>query len=601
MANQRHWAVRLAAVMLASFALFHAQDNSSLQGPAYAVAAMACLALGTALQVLGQVGSDMDRKSSSSIATALPTSAVCLALLISISLAWSAENVREGILELVDSRPLLLALNVFCNSLAIELGGSLITFRSQVASCSRKLSACTFHPAAHLTMAGLTAVGSQHSIWRDHTPMAQVAALFVGTAFLTDYRDGWFAGAGSIIRGNSHGRSWMMHDRTLFDPLDSPLTSGQSSPLVDMNVNKGEKTIETGHSRPVAFCDADEAQVSASSQGRRVLGVTGVLIRILMTAILIVSWSLFFYQDASIEPEPLPMLPSTSNPSLDRDFVPETDFDVVISMYREPLAGITAIMDLVRDIPAIAARSPRLIIYTKDQDADLEAIQGATDADEVVKMGNYGREGGTYLHHILTNWDTLASQTFFTQAGMHDLSVVQDRLRYGFDPQVGMLSIGFDNPRIANCNEPTDEWEWQERPETVQDVYKAVSGDQECESVLLSYKGQFMASAARIRGVDKSVYEDTYHSLVNPLSWMHGDEYTDSHTEHGFPDSLDAPYYGFTLERMWCTMMQCSDPEVGWTCPLSNALDADARRFGYDCLCYDDGREVAQDSDTCEF
>lgn len=44
----------------------------------------------------------------------------------------------------------------------------------------------------------------------------------------------------------------------------------------------------------------------------------------------------------------------------------------------------------------------KVIIYTKQAGTDLAALKESSGAEEVVWLPNVGREGGTYLHHILS-------------------------------------------------------------------------------------------------------------------------------------------------------------------------------------------------------
>ena len=54
-------------------------------------------------------------------------------------------------------------------------------------------------------------------------------------------------------------------------------------------------------------------------------------------------------------------------------------------------------------------------------------------ADLVVALPNIGREGGTYLYHILNHWDELPAYTLFTQAQLKKAQ------QLGAGPQAGTL------------------------------------------------------------------------------------------------------------------------------------------------------------------
>ncbi|KAF4542646.1 uncharacterized protein LTHEOB_7376 [Lasiodiplodia theobromae] len=269
-------------------------------------------------------------------------------------------------------------------------------------------------------------------------------------------------------------------------------------------------------------------------------------------------------------------------PQLDLAYEPVHGFDVVISMYKEPIESVTSIMEGLSAIPAIAESSPRLFLYTKDEDLEPSTIAelgNATNAFKVIKLPNVGREGETYLEHILLNWDSLAKHTLFVQADVHNPREFFNRVQDYYSPNTGMLSLGFSGKTCdtANCG---DRWSWYEGSSLLNDVCRRVDGE-DCKNILLSYKGQFITSAARIRAVERELYEDLKSAMTDPDSWAHKEPWL-----NGRPDSLNAPRFGYTMERLWSVVMQCSTEEVAWRCPT---LLSRTRRGGdlTDCQCMD--------------
>jgi len=121
--------------------------------------------------------------------------------------------------------------------------------------------------------------------------------------------------------------------------------------------------------------------------------------------------------------------------------------------------------------------------------------------------------------------------------------------------------------------------------------------------VLLTYKSQFIASAARIRGSSassnkrKQLFKNLYDALTNPESWAHNFPPRSNPKDfipsvHSRSDSLQKPYLGYTLERLWGMLMQCGaggDVGIavgGWKCA---SVLGGARRGGEagDCQCLD--------------
>jgi hypothetical protein len=58
------------------------------------------------------------------------------------------------------------------------------------------------------------------------------------------------------------------------------------------------------------------------------------------------------------------------------------------------------------------------------------------------------------------------------------------------------------------------------------------------------------------------VYEDLHRNLVDQHAWIHTKPYL-----RGRPDSLNAPYFGYTVERMWSVLLQCSHVDSTLKCP----------------------------------
>ena len=155
------------------------------------------------------------------------------------------------------------------------------------------------------------------------------------------------------------------------------------------------------------------------------------------------------------------------------------------------------------------------------------------------------------------------------------------RVRDYYTPETGMLSLGFSG-QMCECDDCGDRFGWQDHSDIIQKTWEKVF-NQTCgkQKVLLSYKGQFVASAKRIRANEKHMYEELENALEDEESWMHGKEYL-----QGRPDSLNAPYFGYTLERLWSLIMQCSDERIAALCPT---LLSGQRRGGStaDCQCLD--------------
>ena len=135
------------------------------------------------------------------------------------------------------------------------------------------------------------------------------------------------------------------------------------------------------------------------------------------------------------------------NPQL--PVIPRPQFDVVVAHHSEEPYYIKVWTDTLRSIPFVQELGMRMVIYAKGS-TDIAAIKEASGADEVVQLPNVGREGGTYLHHLLNVYDDPPQFTLFAQAklrkaqeeGSGEMSRwLQDRLRTRFGNETGFMSM----------------------------------------------------------------------------------------------------------------------------------------------------------------
>ena len=100
---------------------------------------------------------------------------------------------------------------------------------------------------------------------------------------------------------------------------------------------------------------------------------------------------------------------------LDTAYNSESRFDIVVSMYQEDPEEVRKILEAIKGTRLLRTVVPRIILYTKDEQSNVTALQLTTGADQVISLENKGREGATFLTHITTQWDDLATQTLFIQ------------------------------------------------------------------------------------------------------------------------------------------------------------------------------------------
>jgi hypothetical protein len=435
-------------------------------------------------------------------------------------------NVVSGAVVIVLARSWLLSINSDCRYQTLD---------SRIVPVLGDITAC-------LSLAGLVGYASVLMLHRSYTSLLQFVTYFVAVLCLDN---------GRLFGLTDWSKQHSLGHHTLVE------SSRPSNDIDELN-NRSRVKGREGNYRMKYFM-------------RRLLETHPIypIISFLVIGI----WISFVKENFTIRS----VMPHSLQPSLDLTYTPPEEAEIVISMYHEPLDSVRDLITSLKAIPSLTSAIVR--IYTKNEEANLDTIQQQTGADNVTSLANVGREGETYLHHIVYEWDSLAKHTLFTQGDVHNHREFFPRVRDYYDPEkTGMLSFGFSG-NVCNCLRCGDRWGWSDS--IVYKIHKEIYPKGICSKVLLSYKGQFIVSARRIRGLNKSVYEELLDALVTENSWAHGEEYL-----KGRKDSLNAPFFGFTLERLWNVLFQCSDLDVAWKCPsLLSGTRSDGDKG--DCQCFD--------------
>ena len=112
-------------------------------------------------------------------------------------------------------------------------------------------------------------------------------------------------------------------------------------------------------------------------------------------------------------------IPVSPPPTLDTTYTPPSNltFEVVISHYDEPLSALATSLIALLSLPQLQGTVPLITLYTKHPTTPLSLLATALSLpiSNIHRLPNHGREGGTYLHHILQNWSHLAAHTLFIQ------------------------------------------------------------------------------------------------------------------------------------------------------------------------------------------
>lgn len=298
------------------------------------------------------------------------------------------------------------------------------------------------------------------------------------------------------------------------------------------------------------------------------------------------------------------------SPFLDSGYVPPQPYllDIIIAHSdSDPVQSITDLISSFATLEFIQPNHPRVKIYTKDQSLNATGFANYTGSFTgpltSTVLHNTGGIAATFIHHILYSWDFLPSQTLFLSTSSPDLSHTKARFNDYFIPTLpvhstrpsqlvtSFLSLG--DYETCHCGSCSDSLGWHDTFHLIPSMWGAARPKSEaCKSVLLTYGNNFVVSADRIRGLGQDVWQMLYDALVNPdtrNSWAHDAEKLPNYREggkrkFGEEDSLENPYLGYTIERLWGILLQCSSQEVAWRCP--NVLRGWRRDGGTgDCGC----------------
>ena len=145
-------------------------------------------------------------------------------------------------------------------------------------------------------------------------------------------------------------------------------------------------------------------------------------------------------------------------------FRTQREFDVVLSYYSENVTTVARFIQNLRNVSTLQKLNVRIIVYNKNSKTDSAFLKTVLKADIVQSLPNVGREGGTYIYHIIENYDKLANHIIFAQAGFHGegkrglAEWFLDRLENQFNFTVGYMPLVDKSAfRVFDCGEcPND-------------------------------------------------------------------------------------------------------------------------------------------------
>jgi hypothetical protein len=318
-----------------------------------------------------------------------------------------------------------------------------------------------------------------------------------------------------------------------------------------------------GGERELGLLESDPVTADGRTQRRtRCSGKMSAwqILRVTLLSMAALGWMCVFFKAlqhslafADREINPYPPAPETESRS----------FDIVVSYHDEPLPELITTLTSFLMLPNVAPLAKRVILYALGLPPSTSVL--------VTELPNVGREGETYLHHIIDSYDNstgLADHTLFLQAEMHDPWYMRPRITQYFVPKTGFLSLWHTETVCSSCTSCRDHSTWNPDPQVLESVFKQANNGSECADMVPTYRGQFIASAPRIRANEREMYEGLRRRF----------------TETG----EENPLWGYDLERLWGTVLQCpGGRRMGDRCPsmLSGMLGTVGAVE--DCQCVD--------------
>ncbi|KAJ3191575.1 hypothetical protein HK101_007589 [Irineochytrium annulatum] len=318
---------------------------------------------------------------------------------------------------------------------------------------------------------------------------------------------------------------------------------------------------------------SNDTKCHAASLPSRRRAATATRVLIATVAILTSALSMLTLALPSVVPDP--PQPTVTATNVVADNTRPRSLDLVISHYAEDLPRLNATLSAIHASPAFARMNltsqTSTLIYTKGPDDGVqEAIESAIPSAVVRTLPNLGREGGTYLRHIVDNYDTLADWTLFTQAEPVYFSSFLERIEKNMESRTGFLALKFfDRCGCDGCFAPS--------LGRAKEVWAITRGTLcPTKGFAATLNGQFLVSAKRIRENPKRVYQ----YLLDVITADSG-HFVHELRADWLPDAGPSnPLFGHIIERSWAVIFDCADLSIEESCPWNGD--------GSNCQCRDE-------------
>ena len=283
-----------------------------------------------------------------------------------------------------------------------------------------------------------------------------------------------------------------------------------------------------------------------------------------------VSYFLFccFWSTAGVATVLLPPLPHHHHDDGQHDFAclrADRPIDIVLSHYNEDVNSVRSKLERLQNHPFVANRAC-VHVYSKSPSSHSLALIDAAGLNEtvVIKTRNMGRESGSYLQYILSNYHNLPRHVMFLQADVEDIDNVLEKLNKATE-RTGFGGLGiWVNCNCDNCNLVPG------KLVRIREIWALATGTLCLGDFQANLRGQMLVSRKRVHRHPPKFYLMLLRSLhAMPGHALHGDlKYIDESDFsrdirravgiQGAHDSL----FGHVVERMWSVVFGCDGEEA---------------------------------------
>jgi len=256
-----------------------------------------------------------------------------------------------------------------------------------------------------------------------------------------------------------------------------------------------------------------------------------------------------------------------------------TDVEIVLSSYREDPSLVSEQIQVLQDTLKRHGWSSRTIVYSKDEAVSfdqIEPLRRKLGADEVRLLPNTGREGGTFLTHITSQYDlpmsckySASRHILFAQSILESQDLLESRIS-SLHRNTAFMSLG----RYAKSRCGSESHGKMLYFPRMRDIYSIFTGNI-CPNTeqLCTYKGQFIVSRQQILRSPKRYYQHLIDIIQAPQGhWIYEDAEDQAWEYRGHKSSPSSPFFGHAVERSWPVIFNCTDPTIADSCSAENSV-----------------------------